>query len=429
MRRKLSGIEAMLWSNGQRPIHFGILARVEGMITVDRLQKALALARLKYPMLAIRIESSDEHTLWCTSDQVDPISIQSIERLNDSDWQTLTAIAIEKLFPAIGPLIRFLVISSATLTDLVMICHHCLYDGLSAVYILRDILSYLGNPDQNILPVPVLGSIDDLLPASVIQEFQSNPSDVESWVPQASLQSNSPMGAEVMEQSNLFHILPWNLSHELTAALINRCHSEQTTVHSALSVALASAFSDNNIRGSSPIRTVSSPISLRDRLKEPIGEATGFYISGYQLCSISCGSARIFLDEARTFRKSLQSKMTPRSLFFMSYRATQSLANTSYTTLVAEMGSANNDKVPYDCSLTNLGNLDLPLAYGPFKLRGMYGPIVDGMRQECVIGVMTIHGQMSLVMTYHDPFLTSSEAHAIITRSIQILTEAVDSHR
>jgi hypothetical protein len=175
IQRKLAAIEAVAWGGGHSMIHFGFSARIHGTFSLGQLRAALTKVRQKYPILGTRIYQADEHSLWCTSEGVPDFPIQVLPRSSDEDWKRAIEADFDNLFPIdSGPLVRFTLLQSADVSDLIMFYHHALYDGLSAIYVLRDILYYLTHPDAPAQPLVDIPDIYALIPDSIIAEIAQN---------------------------------------------------------------------------------------------------------------------------------------------------------------------------------------------------------------------------------------------------------------
>lgn len=62
------------------------------------------------------------------------------------------------------PAIRFLLVQSEEVSELVVMCHHILCDGMSLAYLVRDVLEHLGDPSREVtvLPAPAPVSPDTM---------------------------------------------------------------------------------------------------------------------------------------------------------------------------------------------------------------------------------------------------------------------------
>ncbi len=60
------------------------------------------------------------------------------------------------------------------------------------------------------------------------------------------------------------------------------------------------------------------------------------------------------------------------------------------------------DKVTYGYALTNVGRFEIPTTYGSLQLESVYGPSVYSDVDEKVVGVITVGGCLSCILTYNE---------------------------
>jgi hypothetical protein len=59
-------------------------------------------------------------------------------------------------------------------------------------------------------------------------------------------------------------------------------------------------------------------------------------------------------------------------------------------------------KITYGYALTNVGRFDIPTTYGPLQLETVFGPAVYSDVEEKVVGVITVGGILSCIMTCNE---------------------------
>ena len=59
-------------------------------------------------------------------------------------------------------------------------------------------------------------------------------------------------------------------------------------------------------------------------------------------------------------------------------------------------------EVTYGYAITNVGRFDIPTVYGPLKLEAVYGPSVYSDVDEKVVGVITVGGRLSCILTCNE---------------------------
>jgi len=392
MWRMLSAVESLMWGGGQRAINFALAARLRGDLAVEPLRAALAKVRQKNPLVAGRVEVCND-ARWYTTEGAPEFSIRTVE----GDWATIVAGELTVPFPREGPLARFVLVKDGGYSTLVMVCHHCVADGLSAAYVLRDALHYLAHPTAPVEPLPELPALAELLPPL-------DP-DLLDFARMAMSKPGEPNVFDAAAGEQLY-VLPWSLDETQTATLMARCRRERTTVHAALGVAFLTALVRLSAGGPT-VRCVSTPVSLRDRLRQPVGEQYGMLIQGGVKTRLDCAPGREFWVKAREFKESMQRDIADPRFFALFHTAEQILARIPYEQVIAAEGGLIVD---YDLSITNLGRLDFPADDGALRLEGLYGPAVSGMPDEQVLGVATAAGRLTCTLVSRPRLLAPDAA-------------------
>ena len=85
----------------------------------------------------------------------------------------------------------------------------------------------------------------------------------------------------------------------------------------------------------------------------------------------------------------------------------------------------NFNKVSYGYSITNVGRINIPTAYGKLRLDSVYGPAVYSDVNEKLIGVITIGDKISFMMTYNKNNVSEDKAELIRDTAISHLSSAI----
>ena len=135
-----------------------MVARIRGTVTESMVRDAVSKVRQRHPNLRVRIIEDENGNPWLTSEGAKEIPVEAVPRESDDHWikvvQTSSQIPFEF---GVRPAIRFILVQSPTTSELVILCHHILCDGLSLAYLARDLMVHLGDParDVELLPDPV----------------------------------------------------------------------------------------------------------------------------------------------------------------------------------------------------------------------------------------------------------------------------------
>lgn len=268
MKRRLSSVEQVLWFlSDEDELNFAIAARVDGPIPDERIAQAVAQVRARHPLLGVRLALDDKGKPWFESDGVGTTAIRFVERCSDDTWiEELTTALQQPFILERGPLVRYVVCSSPEVSELIVVCHHTIADGLSGAFIIRDLLTLLGDPDASLPPLSELPGPDELIPMSVRKDrrMQILVGSVSRLVRagvafaklRASLGKRSSNGASdglqvaqsgsdpLATPQHDLGIMSWELTEIQTTALLTSCKREQVSVHAALCTAFLVAQRD-----------------------------------------------------------------------------------------------------------------------------------------------------------------------------------------
>jgi NRPS condensation-like uncharacterized protein len=188
------------------------------------------------------------------------------------------------------------------------------------------------------------------------------------------------------------------LTPELTGKLRERAREEGTTVHGALSAALALAYwqTAHELRRE-PIR-IYSPIDTRKLLG--LGEDSALLIDA-AVVAIEPHTSTDFWDIARQSMAGLGEARTLKGIFASRIALNQIVSNgIDVPTVAAIIAQA----FAHEILLTNLGELPYRTDFGELKLEAVWGPAVSARIEGALtIGVATTNGAICLLETRFNP--------------------------
>jgi hypothetical protein len=435
----LSVIErSLLLAFQEIPLNFVYMARVTGPFSDDQLHQALSLVRRQHWLCAVRLEVDTDGSARVTGEGVPDIPLRVIPGAGPRDWLDLVPCELGEPFDIWrGPLVRVHCLRGSHGSDIVITCHHGLYDGLSGLYLLRDILALLGEPERPVQAVDISPGLVTLIPPSVTRhplhrlEFAAIRLALSfgllrllRWFWRRSQPPRSP---EETPPWKRFCADAWVIDEAQTRALVERCRQEGTTVHSAISVAWMRAFAETLVPPGTWRRwqrTVSTPVNLRGRLTRPVGESLGFYLTTVETL-LDCSPNRPFWEAARVFKRKLARGSRDDRVFWFMLLNQAALSSLPWQDAPEMIREINARPITYDFSMTNLGRLDFPTQSGDLRIEGYYGPFADGSEQERVVGTLTFDGRMYFTLIYRDFVLSPQQARNLTECAKAILQEAV----
>jgi hypothetical protein len=402
----------------------------------------------------VRIATEDSQQPRFVSEGVHHIPLRVVKRQGDEHWCQEAEAELSLPFACSqGPLLRVVFLQNEVISELIITCHHSLGDGLSVIYLIRDILQEISTPGSRSEILPELPSWEELIPlsqgsvstnaiaqvtpkrkiaASNAGVVLNRASDKAVWSNPVGVQGDkgtlegfsslptTTRDKEAIEASSRSSILYWCLSPEETARLVSRCRENQASVQSAICAAFLLSIAQQMNWPEQTSHECLSPCNVRKYLVPEIGEDFGLYI-----CSLL--SSHILKPETSFWELAQEVKhkineWTAGKLFddipkSTAYLSTQPDPQTVYQQM--------DEKIKL--VITNLGRLNIPQQYGSLYLEAIYGPTAQGSENAKTVGVTTLGGKMFLTLTFSESVLPRSLAEKIQRAAMQRISEALGS--
>jgi NRPS condensation-like uncharacterized protein len=423
MNRLLGASEQTLSLLAQtRPINVVLCATITGAISIKQLNAALAWIQKRHPLLKVKILSEDSLNPRFVSEGVSSIPLQVAERKGEGHWCLKVQEELERPFSRTeGPLIRVLFLQSPNISELIVTFDHCLGDGLSGAYFIRDILYYLSELDINLPRLQEPPSCEELIPL----KDKENSGDRFLETGERINQKGSTIFEQklfisqesVNEKQN--HLFNWCLLPDETAKLIWYCRKEQTSVHSTLCASYLLAISNELKLEDEGILKCMSPINLRNYLLPQIGEDFGAYYSR-EVTYHPIGSASNFWEVARDVKRQLKQIMANNKIFNHPLKV-KAFLSTNPDAL--KLRQYLKELIGSDLTVTNLGRLDFPVQFGSLHLQQLY-LTVAGIA-PIIVGVVTLGGRMFVTCRNLEMIAPQACAQKINQQAIRQLREAI----
>ncbi|AFZ22397.1 putative polyketide synthase component [Cylindrospermum stagnale PCC 7417] len=420
MNRLLGVSEHLRWLLDQRwSFNFTLNARVRGAITVQQLTDALTWVQRRHPLLAVRIATEDGQPPRFVSEGVANIPLRVVKRQGDEHWCQEAEAELSLPFSwNSGPLLRVVFLQGAVVSELIITCHHSIGDGLSALYLLRDILLEISTPGTTREILPELPSWEELIFLS-----QGNishnaiaavaPTQQKIGVSDADIVLNRVSDQEAISGNKRSSILHWCLSPEETAMLVSRCSEKQSSVQGAICAAFLLSMAEEMNSSEDAIHKCVSPCNVRNYLVPAIGEDFGLYISGL-FTSHTLKPETSFWGLAQEVKHQINDLIVPEKIF-QYIRPTKAFLSTQPDPQMVYQQMAQKG----DLCVTNLGRLNIPQQFGSLSLEAIYGPIVQSSENIKIVSVATLGGKIFFTFTFSESVLSRSLAEKIKAGAMQ----------
>jgi len=437
-----------------------MVARIKGDVSKEQLTQAVSKVQRRHTNLRVRIRYDQNHIPWFTSEMVGEIPVKVVSRESDNHWIKVHQEASKIPFDfEKRPAIRFILVRSQTVSELIILCHHIICDGLSLAYLARDIMVHLGDPSREA----------EVLPDPVPVDAQNFPGDVslnglvkyfinrinQKWEAEQKYFDQEDYEALNDAYWNNFHhkLISIELSEAQTSAIVDRCRKEKVTVNTALTTAFIAA--QVGVQGNQPFHaSIGIAGSLRDRLPNPAGESMGFY-AGVVRPKCKYDGRKSFWENTRKFHQRIQPQFTNKNLFndFLSWLYLEPTIleainfkklgglvlteNPRYQKLSAfsqeddtVLGILKRDKMEsldrkiMGTAVTNLTRMDFSRTYGSLELDRLImhpGGAFPLANVNLVLGAVTCAGKLSLILEYAEEAVDSKTVENIKNKAMEYL--------
>ncbi|RQO75109.1 hypothetical protein DBR43_06985 [Pedobacter sp. KBW06] len=416
MRRKLLFAERMLHGNGELPFNALIPIKIKGTFPDSALQHALKKLQEKHPLLNAAVENDPQGMPWFVVEEgaVSMIPVRIKERTGDQDWEQESMQEWSRAFDTRkGPLMRVVWVKGAEVSELILVIHHCLCDGGSAMAILAELLLLLDDGTVNIgKEEPIMG-IADIIPAKILKSRRKiikakligGVATFALWI--------VPLKKHLVERKKDY-MIHWKLEKELSDRLILKCKSEKVTVNTVLCAVVLQAFQE--VRKAGFHNKISCPVDIR-RFAPGIKRD---HIFAFGLMFVVSADQHLdFFDNARKMQEDIDRKTAKLDAYETIMMMEESHASLSRFTEFLKYGKSSND-----CMFSNLGKIDIAHQYQNFELETIFSPSVIGpLGNTTTLVTSTYRGQMDFTFVASEGFIPYTEALAIQHKLIEIINK------
>ncbi len=434
--------------------YISLVARVKGYISEEQAKKAINKIRQQHTLVGIRIYEDSNSNPWFTTESVPENPLKVVQRESETDWyQELLKEYKIRFELKKGPLVRFVLVHSSEISELIVVCHHVVCDGMSLAILARDLLLYIGTPDREVqkMSVAPLATSDnfpgDIKIGKIINLAINKMNKI--WLRQKQIFDDE-------DESNIFKafwdnydfkIISVELSEKETSYIINQCNTHGVTVNSALNTAFITAR--NAVLGpfKGGKRKVMIPVSTRKRFKNPVDEHFGLYVSGFEF-KPNFNPKKGFWKNAKNFNEKAKENLYINKIFkfaaitgfidqtLVDAREFSFLGNlvpsnySRYKKIHAFSSDEKNivnkrtqKQIPNlpGLAITNLGKLDYPVNFGPLELERFIFMTSGSQHIELVIAAVTVAGKLTFTINYLEQVIDTPSMEKIKDAALKYL--------
>ncbi len=397
MQRELNELEFLQYTMGQ-PNNIAMIVTIKGKVTEEQLRYAIKKLQARHPLLSVKVLCNDRGIPWFYTNDHAEIPITVMSPGNPDLSMRLLETELSRTFEMAGslPLARVTLIT--TPNPQILVCmHHIICDGISYAFIIRDLLSLLVQPRLELPYLSVTEHFAQAIPEKYARKIPKTTRRFKmlffliKLIHRIKVRKSAKKSTTALtSQDRSYQFYSWTLSPAETTKLLARCKQERVSVHSALCTAFLS-FNP----------TINSPVNLRNRLREPVGEALGLF-AGAAVVTQKLDPTKTFWENARHFNRGLKKQLRDKKIFSI-YKI---MAKAVPIPALQQFGNLFVDLVakqqPF--AITNLGDLDrlgIPSEEGEYQLESFLGGVSAGILDAVNISIYTLKKELHFHLNYY----------------------------
>jgi len=416
MKRKLFFLERVIYGTGDTAFNVVVPVKLNGNFPEINLQLALCSLQEKHPFLKAFIQVDEKQMPWFVVDTTaaNIIPVRVVERHTDLDWEAevtrewATLFNMEK-----GPLMRVVWLKGEISSEILLVMHHCVCDGRSAMSILADLLRLLDHPKIDIGKEDPILSINDIIPDRLLKDKRKILKAKLSGRVTALVLWLIPLRKKMTERKQDY-MLNWKMDKAWSDHLIQVSKSSGLTVNTLLCKTVLTAFKE--VVSSDFHNKIICPVDIRKYVPKIKEENIFAFVS---MVVLSLNSKLSFMEDAKKMQKDVSKKMEQLDPYSMLMQMEASHASLQGLTKFLKYSKPGSD-----CLFSNLGKIGIPHAYQTFEVDTIYSPSAVGpLGKTTGIVASTYRGKMDFTFISSEGFLPYQEALLIKDKIIDLISK------
>ncbi len=408
MDRELNAWEDATYIIGRNAL---LHARVNGNVDEASARTALKKLQARHPMARVVWKLDPEGNPRLVTNPTLEIPLVMEARLTENSWIEAANRSLNVGFRDNIILLRVVILEGELDFDILVIADHAISDGLSLLFVLRDILEFMSDPSDEGNPFTELPSLDEMLPpavAGMIQALKVNPPQLQD--------TNEKLEPDINSFRNEIKnttIYPWIIGRDLLDAFLHRCKTEGITFHSGFSVAVLLARAREPWCTNPPFLI---PVNFRKMLTRDVGENFGFFISNVFI-EQKIKEPVEFWKVCKKYNKRLKEALQETSIF-----GTYALYKTM--TRTARFNQISQFKINDTPFISNMGLIPIPTNIGSYHIESVHVCANMG-RNDIGLGLATSNNHVDLTFLFDDREYSNKQMEDLAKKITKIMDEAV----
>lgn len=413
-QRKLSVGERIMYVAETEAINCIFPIRINGSFNPNQVQSALHKLQEKHPLLRSVIKPVNGQPSFIVQDIISDIPILIHDRLDNDHWKEFAEKSWKDYIDVSkGPLAKLLWIRGEPLSEFILICPHCIADGVSFTAVLRDFLHLLDDIDTAIgTPQPLI--VDDT-GAHTISVFKRAQINVKASVGKAVAHLFLPKQLNYSKTISLdgTYMVRHRIEAEEMQRLLSCCKRQQVSLY-ALMAAVFFEVGERVLPKSKG--KLICPVDIRKYLKN-LKEDQLFAFA--PIIDLKASKKNATWELAKDIKQQLQNGLSKIDIHEITY------INEHFQSLVPKLlNHLRTAEGSHDFTFSNMGNLALPQQFRNFKLEEVYSPTVAfPWKNPNTMVMSTYKGILDITFTSNEAILPKAKANQFLAQAVERLVK------
>lgn len=395
-------------------LHVVVVGKIKGFLDPEVLRRSLLFVQLRHPLLNSHIVGPLDHLMFKT-EGTDKIPLEVILNSEPEYWQTIFVNELNTKLENKKVLLRATLIKpteKSTTNYLITRIHHGVIDGISAVHLYSEILSFC----QKIVSENQIPEFEKLGPPPCLEKIIADytvENNTESLISELELPIDTlPFEKYVPFKQRTCGLIQKQLNASLTQQLIQRCKSEKVTVQGAICSAMMLALAKHlEPEDQEFYFSCLDAVDMRRRLNSPIGNEQMTFLVSSLVCFHTVNQKMSFWDLAKQATEEIQAKLKTPEIYH------RILAFGEGVNIIE-----NPEKTISSVFVSNIGKVKISSNYGQFELEEIsFGASNKMFGSTFTVFVSTFQDQATFNFVYTQPLVSQTVIEKLIKDSMEYL--------
>ena len=396
-------------------LHVVVVGKIKGFLDPEVLRRSLLFVQLRHPLLNSHIVGPLDHLMFKT-EGTEKIPLEVILNSEPEYWQTIFVNELNTKLENKKVLLRATLIKpteKSTTNYLITRIHHGVIDGISAVHLYSEILSFC----QKIVSENQIPEFEKLGPPPCLEKIIADytvENNTESLISELELPIDTlPFEKYVPFKQRTCGLIQKQLNASLTQQLIQRCKSEKVTVQGAICSAMMLALAKYlEPEDKEFYFSCYDAVDMRRRLNYPIGNEQMTFLVSSLVCFHTVNQKMSFWDLAKQSTEEIQAKLKTPEIYH------RILAFGEGVNIILE----NPEKTISSVFVSNIGKVKILSNYGQFELEEIsFGASNKMFGSTFTVFVSTFQDQATFNFVYTQPLVSQTVIEKLIKDSMEYL--------